>query len=89
MKNVCTTPTRQSGRGKNTNSSELGKPEEQAPASSLDEGWFEKCEWFVPDRKIPVSIRLDSEIVEWFKAQGPGYLSRMNAVLKAYVKAHK
>jgi uncharacterized protein (DUF4415 family) len=43
----------------------------------------------LPEPKIPVSIRLDRDVVEWFKAHGPRYQSRMNAVLKAYMHARK
>lgn len=39
--------------------------------------------------KVPVSIRLDSEIVDYFKEQGPGYQSRINAVLLAYVRRRR
>lgn len=42
-----------------------------------------------PGRKVAVSIRLDEEVVEWFKAQGPRYQSRINAVLKSFVIAQK
>lgn len=35
--------------------------------------------------KVGVSLRVDAEVYDWFKATGKGYLSRMNAVLKAYV----
>ena len=38
---------------------------------------------------MPISLRMDREVVEWFKAQGRRYQSRMNAVLKAYVQAHR
>jgi uncharacterized protein (DUF4415 family) len=34
-------------------------------------------------------VRFDTDIVNWFKRQGRGYQSRMNAVLKAYVEAQK
>jgi uncharacterized protein (DUF4415 family) len=34
-----------------------------------------------------VTLRLDTEVLEWFKAQGKGYQTRINAVLKAYMKA--
>lgn len=37
--------------------------------------------------KVPVSIRLDREVVEYFKGQGPGYQSRIGAVLLAYVRS--
>ena len=40
-------------------------------------------------RKALLSLRIDSEVVEWFKSQGSGYQSRMNALLRAYMEAHK
>jgi uncharacterized protein (DUF4415 family) len=40
-------------------------------------------------RKVPVSIRLDPEVVDFFKTQGRGYQSRINAVLRAYVRSQK
>ncbi|MGH8671021.1 MAG: BrnA antitoxin family protein [Burkholderiales bacterium] len=39
--------------------------------------------------KSLLSLRVDTEVVSWFKAQGPGYQSRMNALLRAYMEAHK
>ena len=39
--------------------------------------------------KVPISMRLDPEVLAWFKQTGKGYLSRMNAVLRAYVEAQK
>ncbi len=57
-------------------------------APILDEAWFRTARLVMPERKVPVSIRVDREVLEWFKAQGPRYQSRMNAVLKAYVSAH-
>lgn len=41
----------------------------------------------VPARKQPISLRVDEDVLEWFKSQGPRYQSRMNAVLRAYVAA--
>lgn len=38
-------------------------------------------------RKVLLSLRLDSDVVDWFRAQGPGYQSRMNALLRAYMEA--
>lgn len=37
----------------------------------------------VPHRQR-ISLRLDADVVAWFRAQGRGYQSQMNAVLKAY-----
>ena len=42
----------------------------------------------LPDPKVPTSIRLERGAVDWFKAQGPRYQTRMNAVLKSYAVAH-
>lgn len=39
--------------------------------------------------KEPISLRVDSDILEFFKAQGKGHLTRMNAVLRSYVDAHR
>jgi len=35
-------------------------------------------------RKEQISLRLDKEVLEWYRAQGAGWQTRMNAVLKAY-----
>jgi uncharacterized protein (DUF4415 family) len=34
--------------------------------------------------KKAVSLRVDEDVLDWFEAQGPGYQTRMNAVLKAF-----
>ncbi len=34
--------------------------------------------------KSSISLRVDREVLDWFKAQGPGYQTRMNAVLRAF-----
>jgi uncharacterized protein (DUF4415 family) len=40
-----------------------------------------------PTAKQPISLRVDEDVLKWFKAQGPRYQSRMNAVLRAYMAA--
>ena len=40
-------------------------------------------------RKALLSLRIDVDVIDWFKAQGVGYQSRMNALLRAYMEAHK
>lgn len=37
------------------------------------------------DRKQAISLRVDADVLAWFRAQGPRYQSRMNAVLRAYM----
>ncbi len=58
-------------------------------APILDKEWFRTAKLVLPERKVPISLRMDREVVEWFKAHGKRYQSRMNAVLKAYVQAHR
>lgn len=41
------------------------------------------------ERKRQLTLRLDADVVEWFKAQGRGYQTRINALLRAYVDAHR
>ncbi len=43
----------------------------------------------VPSRKTQIALRVDDDVLAWFKSQGPGYQTRMNAVLKAFRDAHK
>jgi uncharacterized protein (DUF4415 family) len=40
-------------------------------------------------KKTLLSLRVDSDVIAWFRSQGPGYQSRMNALLRAYMEAHK
>ena len=39
-------------------------------------------------RKEPISLRVDADVLEWFRTSGPLYQSRMNDVLRAYVEFH-
>lgn len=40
-------------------------------------------------KKRQLTLRLDEEIVEFFKNDGDGYQTRINALLRSYVEAHK
>ena len=53
-----------------------------------DEAFWADAEVVMPKNKVHVSIRLDPDVVDWFKKQGRGYQSRINAVLKTYIE-HK
>ena len=57
-------------------------------APALDADWFRKAELVMPAAKTATSIRVDSDVMGWFKTQGRGWQTRMNAVLRAYAKAH-
>jgi uncharacterized protein (DUF4415 family) len=58
-------------------------------AESLGADFWRTARVVMPGGKTSVHLRLDSDVVEWFKANGKGHLTRMNAVLKAYVDAQK
>ncbi len=52
----------------------------------LEEDFFKKAiVW--PGTKKQVTLRLDPDILEFFRKQGRGYQSRINAVLRKYVEA--
>ena len=53
----------------------------------LDEAFFEQAVIVLPQPKASVCIRLDREVLDWFKAQGKGYQPRINALLRAYMEA--
>jgi uncharacterized protein (DUF4415 family) len=40
----------------------------------------------VPPKKKAISIRVDPDVLEYFKNEGPGYQRRINAVLRSYVE---
>jgi uncharacterized protein (DUF4415 family) len=40
-------------------------------------------------RKAQVTLRVDSDVLAWFRKQGQGYQTKINALLKAYMDAHK
>ena len=43
----------------------------------------------LPSRKAQIALRVDEDVLTWFREQGAGYQTRMNAVLKAFRDAHK
>jgi uncharacterized protein (DUF4415 family) len=40
-------------------------------------------------RKSQITLRIDTDVLEWFRHKGTGYQSQMNAVLRAYKDAHE
>ena len=53
--------------------------------AGIPEDWY-KDAVLVPGRKRLVSLRLDADVLTWFRAQGRLYQTKMNAVLRAYMK---
>jgi uncharacterized protein (DUF4415 family) len=57
-----------------------------AGLSNLPAGFWDEAEVVTPTSKRAVSIRLDEDVLDWFRRSGPRYQTRMNAVLRMYVK---
>ena len=59
------------------------------PESDPDEGEFDhsRGRFVMPRRKQAISVRLDPDILEFFKVAGPGYQTRMNAALRLYMNS--
>ena len=56
-------------------------------APVLDEDWFARAEVRAPRQtKVAISLRVDPDVLGWFKATGGQYQSHMNQVLRAYVE---
>jgi len=55
----------------------------------LSKEFFAKATLRLPQPKSSISIRLDPDILDWFKRQGRGYQTRINAVLRMYVAAQR
>lgn len=67
---------------------------EQAIASDPDwagipDNWYERAEAVMPRPKVPVSIRLDADLIDHFRSTGPGWQTRINAILRAYRDASR
>lgn len=61
-----------------------------APAYPVDEDFWRNARVVMPPpNKASVHLRLDADVLEWFREQGRGHLSRMNAVLRSFMDAHK
>ena len=59
------------------------------PESDTDEGEFDwsQVRVVVPPSKQAISLRIDSDVLDFFKTGGRGYQTRINAVLRSYMEA--
>ena len=55
----------------------------------LSDDFFKNAEVRLPQSKVPITIRLDPDVLTWFRSHGRGYQTLINAVLRTYVEAHK
>lgn len=56
--------------------------------AELDDEFFRNAQITVP-AKQPVTLRLDSDVLLWFKSQGQGYQTRINKLLRRYMESHQ
>ena len=55
----------------------------------LDDDFWENAKIVTPPGKERITSRVDREVLEYFRKDGPGYQTRMNAVLRSFVEAHR
>ncbi|MBX9910170.1 MAG: BrnA antitoxin family protein [Beijerinckiaceae bacterium] len=56
---------------------------------AFDPDFWARAKVVYPSHKASIHLRIDNEVLDWFKSQGPGHLTRMNSVLKGYYEAHR
>jgi uncharacterized protein (DUF4415 family) len=72
----------------------LSEEELEASIAADSDDVHEEPDWTraiagLPPRKEPINIRLDADVLAWFKATGKGYQTRINNVLRAFVDSRK
>ena len=53
--------------------------------ADLPDNFWDEATVVEPATKQPISLRVDADVLRWFKTQGPRYQSRINAVLRSYM----
>ena len=57
---------------------------------ALNAAFWKTARVVMPEKgKRQLTVRFDGDMLDWFKAQGRGYQTRMNAVLRSYYEAHR
>ncbi len=54
----------------------------------LDDDFFERATLRIP-AQVPITVNVDADVLAWFRAQGEGYETRINAALRIYAEAHE
>lgn len=54
-----------------------------------DAAWWKRARMVLPGAKEMVTLRLDPDVLAWFRKSGRGYQTRINAVLRAFIEAQK
>ena len=56
------------------------------PELNLPDDFWDDAQVVVPEKEA-ISLRVDQDVLEWFREGGPRYQTRMNAVLRSYVRS--
>jgi uncharacterized protein (DUF4415 family) len=66
-------------------------PRRNATEIELDDGFWRNAQLIMPPDgpKASVHLRVDPDVLNWFRRQGKGHLTRMNAVLRAFYEANR
>ena len=61
-----------------------------APKYSVDKEFWDNARLVMPSArpKQHTGIRIDADVLDWFKSHGKGWQTRMNAVLRSYFENH-
>ena len=59
-----------------------------ADLANLPAGFWDQATVVDPVQKEAISLRVDADVLGWFRKQGPRYQSRMNAVLRSFMTQH-
>lgn len=54
-----------------------------------DPDFWDRAKLVHPPAKERITVRVDADILAWLKAQGPGYQTRLNAILRGYMEHAK
>lgn len=71
------------------NQIERAVADDEDAAPIRDDDFWKNAKVIMPVPKQAISIRIDEDVLAFFKEVGPGYQSRMNAVLRSYMEAKK
>ncbi len=67
-------------------------PDEEINTSDippLGEPFFANARLRLPENKVAVTLTVDADVLDWFKAQGEEFQNRINAALRIYAEAHR
>ncbi len=59
-------------------------PSGRDPDDAMEEIDWATAELPMPRRKAHATLRIDADVLDWFRAQGKGYQTRINAILRRY-----